>query len=474
MKFIISICFVLIFHQAFSNVSINGELVGFGVVKGVAVYLPVGGYVNGSHQIIYPVKNNKINIDFDVPSPVFIKINVGGIRNIFILARPRDHIKFKLFNTYDKYNSLKFEGSNAPGQYWYNLYNIHPLDNRIRHGVLMTAILDKNKDVTLRKIGQFINEQARPLESLYKGNKIDAQFYKLAKTDIRAMHADFIIQGISMLQEKIVNKAQILRNRIIINAVKAFAGPKNMAHTKTCFGSMFLRNYYSSKLVASENTGKNNAYDLGPYNGRLLAPDSMKNFAIGDILLEQQVYGDNEFEFKKAYARYKIDFPQSPYIPLINSLRARSTNYSSLNDNKNIVTDTVSNYNSFEELKQHFKGKRVYMDLWATWCIPCRAEFPAYDLIKTNIKKNNINCVFISIDKPDAKFAWKEMVVKNHLEGYHILANERLKADIKKLVYKNGQISIPRYILLNKAGSITSWDAPRPSNPNLIKIFNEL
>jgi thiol-disulfide isomerase/thioredoxin len=474
MKFIVSAFFVLFFQQAVANVRITGELVGFVAAKGVEVYLPVQGYVNSSRRVIYPVIKNKINIDFDIPSPVYIKINVGGIRNIFILARPGDDIKFKLFDTNDKYNSLKFEGSNAPGQYWYNLYNIRPLDNHIRHSVLMTAILDKNKYVALKKLGQFIHEQSRPLDSLFKQKKIDATFYNIAKTDLRAMHVDVMIQEIGMLQEKIDNQEQIARNKYIINVLNAYAAPENMVYTKTYFGAIFLGGYYSSDLVTGKESVKNGSYQLGPYKGRLSAPSAMQTFLLGDILLAQQIYKYNEFDFGKAYRQYKLDFPQSPYIPLINSLNSEATDKSKLKDSLKVIVDQNSNYNTFEDLKRHFSGKNVYIDLWATWCMPCRMEFPAYDLIKQDLKKNNINCVFISIDKPEAKSVWKDLISKSHLEGYHIIANNKLLADIKKNVYKNGQIEIPRYILLNKRGRIISMDAPRPSSLKLAKLLKEL
>lgn len=474
MKFIISVLFVLCFQEAFSNARISGELVGFVAAKGVEVYLPIQGYVNSSHRTIYPVIKNKIDINLDIPSPVFIRINVGGIRNIFILARPGDDIKFKLYDTNDKYKSLKFEGSNAPGQYWYNLYNIRPLENHIRHGVLMTAILDKNKDAALKKLGQFIDDQSRPLDSLYKEKKIDATFYNLAKTDLRAMHIDVIIQEIGMLQEKIDNQEQIARNKYIINALNAFAGPENMVHTKTYFGSLFLGSYYSPDLVASKGLVKNSNYDLGPYKGRLWAPNAMKVFLLGDALLAQQIYKYNEFDFKKVYSQYKLDFPKSPYIYVINSLNTLTPNKSNLTGSKNVIIDQNSDYNSFDDLKKLFLGKNVYIDLWATWCTPCRMEFPAYDLIKTDLKKNNINCVFISIDKPEAKQLWKDLISKSHLEGYHIIANDKLMTDIKKTLYKNSQVNIPRYILLNKTGRIISMDAPRPSSLKLTKMFKKL
>ncbi len=474
MRFIFFLSLFLLSLHASAIVRISGELVGFGPAKGIVVYLPVGGYANGWQRTIYPVIDKKIDIEFNTPSPVFVKINVGGIRNIYVLARPGDDIKFKLFDTNDRYNSLKFEGSNAAGQYWYNLYNIHPLENRIRHGELMTAIQDKNKDVTLKKLGGFINSQTYPLDSLYKEKKIDEAFYKLAKTDIRSMHVYNMVQEISMLQDKIDDKDQVIRNQIIINALNTFAGPENIANTKSYFGKQFLGSYYTPELALSKKVGKSKAYNLGPYSGFLVAPDSMKSILIGDILLFRQTDGSSEFEFDKNYAQYIVDYPKSPYITLINSLRAGGTAIPTIAGNNDFTVDTASNFSSIEDLKKQFKGKNIYIDLWATWCVPCRMEFPAYDGIKADLQKNNISCVFISIDEPKAKASWKEMVEKTHLEGYHILANAQLKADIKKLVYKNGQVSIPRYIILNKNGRIVSLDAPRPSSFKVINVLNAL
>ncbi|MEO6630307.1 MAG: thioredoxin-like domain-containing protein, partial [Mucilaginibacter sp.] len=116
----------------------------------------------------------------------------------------------------------------------------------------------------------------------------------------------------------------------------------------------------------------------------------------------------------------------------------------------------------------------VYIDLWATWCIPCRAEFGYYKSLMPMMKQKNIQPVFISIDAPAAKSSWKKLVLMNNLEGSHILANRKLKADIEKLVYKKGQISVPRYLMINRRGQVVNWDAPRPSDAGLVKVINKL
>ena len=53
---------------------------------------------------------------------------------------------------------------------------------------------------------------------------------------------------------------------------------------------------------------------------------------------------------------------------------------------------------SWHELLQSYRGKVVYIDFRASWCMPCRKEMPgAKDLIRT-YDKNVFAYVFISID----------------------------------------------------------------------------
>jgi len=42
-----------------------------------------------------------------------------------------------------------------------------------------------------------------------------------------------------------------------------------------------------------------------------------------------------------------------------------------------------------------FKGKYVYVDVWATWCNPCLGEIPSLMQIEERMKKNNIVFLFL-------------------------------------------------------------------------------
>lgn len=115
------------------------------------------------------------------------------------------------------------------------------------------------------------------------------------------------------------------------------------------------------------------------------------------------------------------------------------------------------------------KGKYVYIDVWATWCNPCLAEIPALQKLEEEYHDKNIQFVSISIDKRDDYFTWTDMVEEKNLGGIQLYANED-----KSFSQAYRISSIPRFILIDPDGNIVSPDAPRPSDPKLVELFNSL
>jgi len=117
------------------------------------------------------------------------------------------------------------------------------------------------------------------------------------------------------------------------------------------------------------------------------------------------------------------------------------------------------------------KGKYVYIDIWATWCAPCRAEIPYLQKLEEKFHGKNIEFVSISIDKLKDNEKWKKFVTDKHLGGTQLFADKDWESEF---VMNYGVTGIPRFILIDPKGNILKSDAPRPSDVELEKELNTL
>lgn len=120
---------------------------------------------------------------------------------------------------------------------------------------------------------------------------------------------------------------------------------------------------------------------------------------------------------------------------------------------------------------EDLSGKYVYIDVWATWCGPCIAEIPSLKKVEKQYHGKNIEFVSISIDEEKAYDKWKEMVKEKELSGVQLLADNAWQSDF---VQDYQIMGIPRFILIDPNGNIVDANAPRPSNPRLVEVFEEL
>lgn len=116
-----------------------------------------------------------------------------------------------------------------------------------------------------------------------------------------------------------------------------------------------------------------------------------------------------------------------------------------------------------------FRGKVVYVDVWATWCGPCNAEIP--HLIKLEeAYHNNPNIVFmsVSVDKQKDFEKWKKMLTDKGMGGVQLFSGDRSDEIMKP--YKI--TGIPRFMLFDKDGRVVDADAPRPSSSEIKALLD--
>ena len=136
---------------------------------------------------------------------------------------------------------------------------------------------------------------------------------------------------------------------------------------------------------------------------------------------------------------------------------------------KGTVSPTFELYDINDKLiaLESLKGKLVYIDIWATWCIPCINEIPALKELEKEFKNKDIQ--FVSMCLKDSKEQFEKLVKEKELGGIQLFAPDENISFFKEY-FVNG---IPRFILIDKVGKIINANAYKPSNPKLKKQILE-
>jgi len=191
---------------------------------------------------------------------------------------------------------------------------------------------------------------------------------------------------------------------------------------------------------------------------KYLSGRELEYYEAAYMYFECYEFQEFEKEFIKIFDSYKTDFPESKYTkylepmiqPIVEFYKIAEADFAS-------GISFVDNYGKIETLKEcvkSIKGKRVYVDVWATWCGSCKVEFKDKDKLTDLLKSKGIEILYISIDEDNRDNAWKNMIKYYNLHGYHLRANGKLSAELRLLQNPKGGFYIPWHILLDENGNI--------------------
>ncbi len=195
-------------------------------------------------------------------------------------------------------------------------------------------------------------------------------------------------------------------------------------------------------------------------------PDGKEKDELMTNFLRYGMKADKSLE--EVYATYKKANPTSENL---SKLTERYNLLKTLTPGKASPTFTYENHKGGEISLEDLKGKVVYVDVWATWCGPCKREIPFLKQLDEDYHGKDVAFVSISIDEKKDYEAWRTMVTEKELGGYQLMADNDWKS---KFVADYGIRGIPRFILIDTEGNIINSDAPRPSSSKIRETLDGL
>lgn len=111
---------------------------------------------------------------------------------------------------------------------------------------------------------------------------------------------------------------------------------------------------------------------------------------------------------------------------------------------------TFRDQNGEERRLSEWRGRTVLLNLWATWCVPCRKEMPALDELQAKLGGPNFEVVAVNIDTrdPQKPKVWLEETGVTRLT-YYADASAKVFQDLKAIGKAFG---MPTTLLIDPAG----------------------
>lgn len=239
----------------------------------------------------------------------------------------------------------------------------------------------------------------------------------------------------------------------------------------------YRTNFSLWKLISmpkAKMEGNNEAYcyELMDYTNKLVTNPNVRKQMVRIIGQDYYTYGDGSGNYETFTKRFKefagedVAMVDQMYAQFMEVKKAKEKTASGT-PAPDITLDLPDG--SQVQLKDLAKGKFTYIDVWATWCGPCKREIPHMAKLVEKFKGND-KVQFISISVDEDVNAWKKMIEADKPAwpqyNIHGKTNAQFSADW-------GITGIPRFIMIDKNGNIFAADASRPSNEKTAEIIEE-
>ncbi|MCB0634398.1 MAG: TlpA disulfide reductase family protein [Saprospiraceae bacterium] len=475
-----------LFAETETTVTIKGKIKGE-IPEEVMYSLPIKGICNLSFKAaVTPDKNGRFSFTVDTDRAAFLKVGIYGFWARTMVVEPGETYELEI-DRRPTPNTFVVKGRGEAGQMLY-------LDLPQPSFMQETArpYVEKTDAAAIEgELLQERNTQIKQFDDLLKAGAISPEFYELVEADRHCFYAGVIgsVGLIKFFEDNRKKDGQFTdaikamwgnaygdwpaRSEQMMRSYWYFQTTKSwlnyLEYTNEDFSEEALSTIYKDGLIHTHNL------EIARQH---LSSEALAFYTAAYIQYEafQKKY---EKELIDLYEQFRKDYPESPYTvhltpmiePIVDFHQKKQDDFG---DGISFVQNSEQ-INSLAELVSTLKGKKVYVDVWATWCGPCKQEFAYNAELQELAQSTDTQILYISVDDAEREQQWKDMIKFYDLRGHHVRVNVALEKELRELFGEGGMIAIPWYMIFDEAGELAETHANRPSELKALgKALNKI
>lgn len=178
-------------------------------------------------------------------------------------------------------------------------------------------------------------------------------------------------------------------------------------------------------------------------------------------------------QYRSLLNDFKTYHPASAYLPNMEAhlKELNGALVSGQKDSTIIVWKDYQKVESMKELLESFRGKVVYLDIWGTWCGPCKQELKFTPELKKRFEGKDVVFIYLDMDDDIKDADWREFIRVNGMSGIHVRKNKTTILPFWEELLpkdKENQGLYPTYFIFDRLGKLVVPRAARPSDRDIL------